>query len=173
MYIYRNYRKVGWVPVFWTTPYTLYFEITFDLTTNAVTLCSIASNLKLRDGNITRVNCANNRGLPNFFWPTAIAYLVKKTGAAPGRTSSPVSTSLIDRFRRAYNPGVLTKPPRATQPPTLSGTGNEYRAKGGDLPPQTASGSDQPFPTMHWTNTQSDTQPIDGYRESLTTIGRI
>jgi len=37
-----------------------------------------------------------------------------------------------DRFWRAYHPGIFTKPPRPTQPPTLSGTGNEYRPKSGD-----------------------------------------
>ena len=41
-------------------------------------------------------------------------------------------TDVGDRLRRAYHPGVFTKPPRPTQPPTLSGTGNEHRPKGGD-----------------------------------------
>ena len=37
-----------------------------------------------------------------------------------------------DHLRRAYHPGIFTKPSRPTQPLTLSGTGNEYRPKGGD-----------------------------------------
>jgi len=40
-------------------------------------------------------------------------------------TLSPVSTGMGGRFRTG-------KPPRSTQPPTLSGTGNEYRPKCGD-----------------------------------------
>jgi len=37
-----------------------------------------------------------------------------------------------DRFWRAHHPGIFTKPSRPTQLPTLSGTRNEYRPKGGD-----------------------------------------
>ena len=50
-------------------------------------------------------------------------------------TSGPVSTRTSDRLQRAYHPGIFTKLPRPTQPPTLSGTGNEYRTKGGDAVP--------------------------------------
>jgi len=37
-----------------------------------------------------------------------------------------------DRLRTGKPPRYFTKPPRPTQPPTLRGTGNEYRPKCGD-----------------------------------------
>jgi len=36
------------------------------------------------------------------------------------------------RFRAGKPPQYFTEPPRLTQPPTLSGTGNKYRPKCGD-----------------------------------------
>ena len=67
----------------------------------------------------------------NFLW----CFIVIKTFISHQRscrTSGPVSTGMGDRLWRAYHPGIFTKLPRPTQPPTLSGTGNEYRPKGGD-----------------------------------------
>ena len=37
-----------------------------------------------------------------------------------------------DRFRAGKQPQYFTKPPRLTQPPTLSGKENEYQPKSGD-----------------------------------------
>ena len=42
------------------------------------------------------------------------------------------STGMGDRLRTDKPPRYFTKPPRPTQPPTLSGTGNEYQPKCGD-----------------------------------------
>jgi len=38
-----------------------------------------------------------------------------------------------DRLRAGKLPQYFTKPPRPTQPPTLSGMGNEYQPKCGDV----------------------------------------
>ena len=43
-----------------------------------------------------------------------------------------VTTGMGDRLQLAYHPGIFTKPPRPTQPPTLSRIENEYQPKGGD-----------------------------------------
>ena len=42
------------------------------------------------------------------------------------------SVGLGDRLRKGKPPRCFAKPPRPTQHPTLSGTGNEYRPKCGD-----------------------------------------
>ena len=42
------------------------------------------------------------------------------------------NTEMGDRLRAGKPPQYFTKPPRPTQPPTLSGTGNEYQPKCGD-----------------------------------------
>ena len=48
-------------------------------------------------------------------------------------TSGPVTTGMGDRlWRTNHAPQYFSKPPRPTQPPTLSGTGNEYQLKCGD-----------------------------------------
>jgi len=48
----------------------------------------------------------------------------------PGRRAS--SNGIGDRLRAAKPPQVFTRPPRPTQHPILSGTGNDYQPKGSD-----------------------------------------
>jgi len=43
-----------------------------------------------------------------------------------------VGTGMGHRLRAGKPPQYFTKPARLTQPPTLSGTGNEYQSKSGD-----------------------------------------
>jgi len=42
------------------------------------------------------------------------------------------NTGMNDRLQVGKPPQYFTKPPRPTQPPTLSGTGNEYQPKWGN-----------------------------------------
>ena len=44
----------------------------------------------------------------------------------------PQNTGMGDRLSAGEPPQYFTKPPRPTQPPTLSATGNEYQPKCGD-----------------------------------------
>ena len=46
--------------------------------------------------------------------------------------SRPPRPEIGDRLRAGKPPQYFTKPPRATQPPTLSWTGNEYQSKCSD-----------------------------------------
>ena len=48
------------------------------------------------------------------------------------RPSRLYNNGMGDRLRAGKTPKYFAKPPRPTQPPTLSGTGNEYQLKCGE-----------------------------------------
>ena len=60
--------------------------------------------------------------------PTSAAALATRWSRVRFPAAS-ASTEMGDRLGTGKPPRCFTKPPRPTQPPTLSGTGNEYQPK--------------------------------------------